>query len=1153
MRSTEKDRTLDAVPPTQRLYPDCPIVRSTEKDRTLDAVPPTQRLYPDCPIVRSTEKDRTLDAVPPTQRLYPDCPIVRSTEKDRTLDAVPPTQRLYPDCPIVQSTEKDCTLGAVPPTQRLYLGRPAVPSPAEDCTLGVAPDAPPRFPDADASSDSDAELPPLSRLDALLNLTDSVFASGELNVAFRQFLTDYVSSFALHDDDYGRTTLLQHHIVTDPYAAPVYQRPRPIPLRIRKAVELEVHNMLKAGIIVPSSSEWSSPIVVVKKKDGGIRLCVDYRALNDVTVKDSFPLPRIDDLLNSLHGASLYTTMDLQKGFHQIEMAPASKCKTAFAVPWGLYEYQVMPFGVCNGPSSFQRLVTMALGDLLFTDCVAYIDDILVYANDAHDMLRKLRRVFDRLSVAGLKVKPQKCRFGVLSVDFLGHHVSSEGTRPQLAKITKILTQAQPANVTELRAFLGLTNYYRDYIRNYSTLATPLYGLLQKTVPWVWHSTHTDALAALKLSFTDATILSHPTDTDTFVLDTDASDHGLGGVLSQIQHGTERVICCGSRVLTPAERNYDVTRRELLAIVFFCGHFRYFLYGAPFALRTDHAALRWLLSPSTPATGQNARWLSTLADFPMVVFHRGGHLHGNADALSRAPLLFAHGQLAAWPALPMDIADAQDQVMIAPVLARYGVVPETASLDELLDQSRDPLLTQVITAVRLATWPTPALMPLQSAEFRAYHARRLLLVLDADHLYLQNFHHGTTPVLLLIVPRLARSSVIAECHDAPTSGHFAERKTLHAIRQRFWWPQVREDVKIYCRRCSTCQLCSRRAVPPGHAPMATYHAGAPWEVLGLDFIGPMTPTARRNRYILTMVDHFSRLAILAPTRQQTAEATVTALINHWVVHYGVPRIIHTDRGTNFMSTIMTSLCERLGVRRTRTTAYRPQADGRVERTNRTVKECLTRLLHEQSADWDVLLPQVSMAINSTVHESTGFTPFYLTHGTEMQLPLDLAASLHHPAPRPVPEYVDDLLQRFSVAFRLAQATMSKQATRSKRLYDASARTIFYAIGDKVYFAKKVPNPGDNPKFYAPWAGPCTVTAILSDLNVRIRHDEQSWERVVHVDTICKKPLDPVSAPDASDALSDASTASEQPTPPPLPVRLQPPILRRSRRLANLKP
>jgi transposase InsO family protein len=243
--------------------------------------------------------------------------------------------------------------------------------------------------------------------------------------------------------------------------------------------------------------------------------------------------------------------------------------------------------------------------------------------------------------------------------------------------------------------------------------------------------------------------------------------------------------------------------------------------------------------------------------------------------------------------------------------------------------------------------------------------------------------------------------------------------------------------------------------------MQIYEAGAPWEVLGLDFIGPMEATSRRNRYILTMVDHFSRLTVLAATKCQSAEATVDALIKHWVAYYGLPRVIHSDRGTNFVSTIMTTLCERLGVRRTRTTAYRPQADGRVERTNRTVKECTTRLMHEYHDDWDALLPHTAMAINSTVHESTGFTPFYLAHGCEMQLPVDLANPLPGQDFTSAPAYVNEVLRRFEVAYRHAQQTMQLQAQRAKRRYDATARTISYVTGDKVYYLKHTSDPRDH--------------------------------------------------------------------------------------------
>jgi len=936
----------------------------------------------------------------------------------------------------------------------------------------------------------------------LLDMTDSVFAPGKPHhAAFRAFLADFADRFAMHPDDYGRTPILQHRIDTDPYVTPIYQRARPVPLRCVEEVKREIDGMLRAGIVTPSQSEWSSPIVIVRKKDGGLRLCVDYRALNDVTVKDSFPLPRINELLDRLHGARLFTSLDLQKGFHQIVMEESSRCKTAFAVPWGLFEYQVMPFGVCNGPSTCQRLITLALQDCIGVDCVAFIDDILTYALDPDDMIVHLRRVFRKLRVANLKVKPQKCTFGRSAVDFLGHHVTADGITPMDSKLDAIYKACAPRTITELRAFLGLTNYYRDYIVHYATISDPLYVLLRKGTPWFWEAEQDAAFQALKNAFRSAPLLAHPNDNDLFILDTDASLEGIGAVLSQVQQGKERVVCCGSRVLTPAERNYDTTRRELLAIVYFVNRFRHYLYGAQFVLRTDHAALRWLFH--TPEqSGQAMRWITKLADFHMLVVHRPGHLHANADALSRRPLLLVDGCLSEAP------TSAPVAVPIAVVLAKYGQPPSDLALDQLLDQSTDASLSRALQAVISNTWPDRAVLVTLPADFRAFAAQRALLHVHNNRLWYRRPHllNSTTPVDVLVVPRQARSSVIAECHDARASAHFAERKTLLALRQRFWWPGLRADVRLYCRLCETCQLCAKR-VAPGHAPMQSFDAGAPWEVVGMDFIGPMPPTARRYRYILTIVDHFTRLTVLVPIRKQTTEATIDAVVDKWIAYYGVPRILHSDRGANFTSALMIAICERLGVQKTQTTAYRPQADGRVERTNRTVKECLTRLLREHSADWDQLLPQVAMAINSTIHESTGFSPFFLAHGVAMQLPVDLV--LPPPTPYPaVTPYVDAVLHRFELAYALARTTLLGQTERAKRRYDAQARTIHYAVGDKVYYAKHIPAAGDHPKFHAVWTGPCTVLQLLGDVNLQIRHDIELWIRVVHVDRVTRQHSDP---------------------------------------------
>ena len=897
------------------------------------------------------------------------------------------------------------------------------------------------------------ELAPelLPRLEALrsildrLDLTRSEFAPGEpYFLPFVRFVWLHLDRFAAHADDYGHATMTKCHIKTEPGVAPICQRARPVPIHVQEKVRKELQGMLDANIIRPSTSEWSSPIVIVKKKDGGIRLCVDFRAVNDVTWKDSFPLPRIDDLLERLHGAHLFSAMDLQKGFHQIELDEESREKTAFAVPWGLFEYTVMPFGICNGPSVFQRMITLALGDRLGIDCLGYIDDLLAFSQDEMEMLAKLDGIFTRLRIAGLKVKPEKCFFGVKRVEFLGHEVSAAGIAPMDAKLDKIAAAPRPHDRRALRAFLGYINYYRDYIREFALLASPLYELLRKDISWCWADAHDVAFVAVKTAFRSAPILAHPSSAehDVFVLDTDASHDGMGGVLSQIQNGRERPICFASRIFSKAERNYDVTRRELLAVVVFTNRFRHFLYGRAFILRTDHSALRWLFN-TLELTAQSTRWILRLADFDMVIKHRPGELHANADGLSRAPLLLSAGVLEELPAdhplrplippsefeqtVAVNYANAMLRIHNPPstfvdsVLTKYKDPPPGETLQFLLQQRRDTLLTRVREHIRHDSWPSAKDVTMTGDEFRTYHAlRRHLTVLGADDdgiLLYQNLSRDWTATALpgaYVVPRDARCSVIAEAHNAVTGSHFGNHKTLETLRQRFCWPNMEFDVTLYCRLCETCQLTANRG--RHKEPMQHLDAGAPWEVLGIDYVGPLPRTRHGNTAILTMVDHFYRLVVLAPVKHMTAKLTVQAILENWVAYYGVPRCIHSDQGRHFENDLMQLVLARLTVRKTRTTAYRPQADGRVERANRTIKQCITRLMLDTGKVWDDLLPFVQMAMNATVHDTTGYTPFLLAHGTEMQLPLDLA---YGPPPAPYSshdDYVNALCARMQKAF-----------------------------------------------------------------------------------------------------------------------------------------
>ena len=449
-----------------------------------------------------------------------------------------------------------------------------------------------------------------------------------------QFLSEYADVFAKTGDDLGRTSLVQHTIDTGAHL-PVKQQARRVPIHKRALVQSEIDKMLRKGVIEPCDGPWASPIVLVTKKSGDTRFCVDFRQLNKLTKKDAYPLPRIEDNLESLQGAKWFSTLDLLSGFWQVEVAPEDRDKTAFSVGgMGHYRFVAMPFGLCNAPATFERLMERALAGLQWSIAVLYIDDVIVFSPDLQTHLERLGTVLTRLRKAGLKLKPSKCQLLKHKVEFLGHIVSAKGIEVDPEKVAKVAQWQRPPNLTNLRSFLGLCAYYKKFIFEYSTQAKPLFYLLEKDREFEWTSWHQQAFDDLKHALTHAPILAYPRHDCSFTLDTDASNVGIGAVLSQTQDGEERVIQYASRTLNKAERNYCVTRRELLAVVSFVWYFRHYLSGAHFTLRTDHAALYWLLRKRDPE-GQVARWVVILQGFDMCLEHRPGRKHGNADALSR--------------------------------------------------------------------------------------------------------------------------------------------------------------------------------------------------------------------------------------------------------------------------------------------------------------------------------------------------------------------------------------------------------------------------------------------------------------------------------------------------------------------------------------
>ena len=440
----------------------------------------------------------------------------------------------------------------------------------------------------------------------------------------REMLCKFQDVFSRDDKDLGRTSLVQHHIETGD-AKPIKQAPRRLPPQHRNDLEKQVLDLLDRGLIEPSDSAWASPVVMVKKSDGSLRLCIDMRRLNEVSSGSGIPLPNTSELLASLSGAVWFSTLDMLSGYWQVELDEESRPKTAFATHLGLHQWRVMPFGLSGAPGSFQKLMHLVLGSMSYKQLLVYLDDVIVPARTVHEGMERLSEVFGRFRSANLKLKPKKCTLFQRQAVFLGHVVSADGVATDPSKVETVANWPTPSSKSEVRSFLGLASYYRKYIQGFAHVAYPLNRLTDKRAEFQWNEACQAAFDKLKVLLTQAPILAHPNEEGEFLLDTDASGVGIGAVLSQIQGGQEKVVAYSSKALSAAERNYCVTRKELWAVVYHVRHFRCYLYGRHFTIRTDHGSLRWLHR----FKNQRVSWLDVLAKYEYAIICR--------YALSRQP------------------------------------------------------------------------------------------------------------------------------------------------------------------------------------------------------------------------------------------------------------------------------------------------------------------------------------------------------------------------------------------------------------------------------------------------------------------------------------------------------------------------------------
>lgn len=933
--------------------------------------------------------------------------------------------------------------------------------------------------------------------------------TGDLKREAQRMLARKRDAFMLEGDELGKTNLVQHEIHTNTQV-PLRQRARRLPIHQREEGERQVQDMLEKGLIEPSQSPWASPVVLVRKKDGSTRFCIDYRRLNDVTIKDAYPLPRIDESLDALSGADCFSTLDLASGYWQVGLAPAAKEKSAFVTNNGLYQFNVMPFGLSNAPSTFERLMERVLAGLQWQLCLVYLDDVIVFSQGIPQHIKRLEEVLTRIETAGLKLKPKKCHLFRRKVDFLGHVVSGQGIATNPEKIKAVEEWGTPKDLHEVRSFLGLCSYYRRFIKGFSTIAKPLTRLTEKGREFDWGQEQEEAWLELKGKLVSSPVLAYPDPGLQFILDTDASGYGIGAVLSQVQNGEERVIAYGSRTLTREERRYCVTRRELLAVVYFVKQFRHYLYGRKFLIRTDHGALRWLLNFKDPQ-GQVARWIEVLDTYSYEIQHRPGVRHGNADAMSRGPCrqcgqeheTESGGKVQAVTRAQTrreNVPDFTPGPLPRPVVVPWlGTGPLHIS-NIKKQQQLDPVLSQLSQWKRDGDRPEWRDVSAAGLPLKAYWAQWGSIREEDGVLKRELVLDGKKTRCQVLMPSNLQGEVFQHLHAAVTSGHMGVRRTLANIRARFYWVRLKEDIMERCRNCSSCAA-RKPPLKRNRAPLRKYVMGLPMERVALDILGPLPVTAAGNRYVLVMADYFTKWVEAIPLPDQEARTTAEAFVNNFVTRFGAPLLLHTDQGRNFEAKLFQEMGKLLGIKKTRTTAYRPQSDGLVERFNRTLITMVTAYAADHQRTWDKYLPMLTMAYRSTPQESSGLSPNQLMLGREVNLPIDILMG-QPPETKEVETnaYAAELRERMEDAFAQARANQERAAERQKQYYDVKTREGRYRPGDTVWILNKDRRKGVSPKLQKKWKGPMLVEDCLNDVTYRLRV-APGIRKVVHFDML----------------------------------------------------
>lgn len=939
-----------------------------------------------------------------------------------------------------------------------------------------------------------------NRIDRVLNEINTDNLNSEEKQEIINICTKFNDIFHLDGDNLTFTTVSKAQINLKSGTTPKYKKPYRLPHAQKQEIKNQVNKMVQDNIAEPSMSPWNSPILVVPKKKDPVtglqklRLVIDYRGLNDVIEDDKFPLPNITDIYDLLGGAVYFSCLDLSQGYYQMELDEHSKPLTAFSTENGHYHLTRLPMGLKTSPSAFSRMMSIAMSGLTSSRCFVYLDDIIVFGKNLREHNRNLMEVFERLREVNLKIHPGKCSFLKKEVLYLGHLISDKGILPDPTKSEVMRNYPQPTNADEVRRFVAFANYYRKFIQNFADITLPLNKLLRKDVPFEFNKDCVTAFETLRKLLASPEMLQFPNFDEDFILRTDASGYAIGAVLSNYD---DRPIAYASRALNKAEKNYSTIEKELLAIVWSVKHYRPYLFGRHFKILTDHRPLVYLFSLKEPSS-RLTKFRLLLEEYNFTVVYTQGKENTTADALSRIQIENS------------ELKEMQICVVTRSKTKNKNTdnIDDNTMIKKLLTPPADGLKMVEIKFVKeivgnmefkglnIVTGPhkSVAYIPdkncvllkfghdtstiTRSASFDKMLLRDVRLVMDPLKIkklfitkeecmklikgrpetkykrYIKELFKPTG-IVVEIIEKLKKITdpnikkiIMNDYHLLPTSGHAGINRMIRNIKKRYYWTGMQQDITSYVKNCDSCQR--NKHINKKRQPLViTSTADSSFEKIFIDLVGPIDTSLEGHKYILTIQDELTKFMEAIPIINKEANTVAKALVCQFILRYGLPKVIASDQGTEFVNEVFKDMCKLLKIKQLTSTAYHHESIGALENTHKVLGAYLRSYVTKNHSDWDSWLPYYVFCYNTSVHSETGYTPHELVYGRNCVLPANLTNNIE-----PMYNYEDyakELKNKLQVAHSNAKQILIKKKTERKQKYDQNfkAKDYNFEVGSFV--------------------------------------------------------------------------------------------------------